>query len=219
MDVQMPEMDGYEATAEIRRREADGVDERGEEVRRTPVIAMTANALQGDREKALAAGMDDYIPKPVKAEDLEAVLARWVSRSDEETREENPAMQEANGAIDSSLPVVDYGVIHELRQMQLDGEPDLLADLVEVFVDDASARLKTLREALIQADADGVAKTAHALKGSAGNLGASRMAHSAAQLEERGRSGELDGAEVLLEELQSEFERANAELSAALLKG
>jgi HPt (histidine-containing phosphotransfer) domain-containing protein len=64
--------------------------------------------------------------------------------------------------------------------MQLDGEPDLLADLVEVFADDASARLEALREALIQADADGIAKTAHTLKGSAGNCGASRMSHSAA---------------------------------------
>lgn len=210
MDVQMPEMDGYEATAELRRREADGE-------RHTPVIAMTANALQGDREDALAAGMDDYISKPVKAEDLEAILARWVSRSDEETEEENPAAQE-NGAVDPSLPVVDYGVIDELRQLQLDGEPDLLAELVEVFVEDASARLKTLREALNQADADGVAKIAHTLKGSAGNLGASRMAHLAAQLEERGRSGNLDGAEDLLGELDSEFEKANAELSTGLLK-
>jgi CheY-like chemotaxis protein len=218
MDVQMPEMDGYEATAEIRRREAEAEDgEPTSENRHTPIIAMTANALQGDREKAIAAGMDDYVSKPVKSEDLEDILSRWIPHSGEDSQEEAGASQ-ASGTIDSSLPTVDQGVLDGLREMQPDGEPDFLAELVEIFAEDASARLESLQKALDAGDANSFAKTAHILKGSSGNLGASRMTRVAAQLETLGRSGNLKSAEDLLEQLRHEFEKVNAELSASLLE-
>ena len=153
----------------------------------------------------------------MKAEDLEVILSRWIPRSSESPREEAGAPQDS-GAIDSSLPTVDQRVLDGLREMLLDGEPDLLAELVELFVEDASARLESLREALNVGDADSIAKTAHALKGSAGNLGASRMTRVAAQLETLGRSGNLESAEDLLEQLRDEFEKVSAELSASLLE-
>jgi CheY-like chemotaxis protein/HPt (histidine-containing phosphotransfer) domain-containing protein len=214
MDVQMPEMDGYEATAQIRHRQGEG--------RHTPIIAMTANAMQGDREKALEAGMDDYVSKPVKAEDLAAVLSRWVSRSGTGPQEAYASSEGEDEAVDSSIdpsvPSLDHDVVDGLREMQDEGEPDLLAELVEIFAEDTHTRLTDLREALDRGNAESLKQTAHALKGSAANLGARRMAHFAARIEELGDSGDLKEVADLLEELQREFEGVSAELSASLLE-
>jgi len=103
--------------------------------------------------------------------------------------------------------------------MQTEGEPDLLVELAEMFDEDASTRLRALREALERGDAESLKQTAHALKGSAANLGARRMAHMAARIEElAGGSESLKGMTDLLEELQSEFKGVRAELSASLLE-
>src|ERR671910_232174 len=109
MDVQMPEMDGYEATAEIRRREESG--------RHTPIIAMTADAMEGDREKALAAGMDDYLAKPVQREQLDAALERWISHPDQ-----NPPAQNNDGTTGASEvePALDLSVLESRRGPQKD---------------------------------------------------------------------------------------------------
>ena len=127
-------------------------------------------------------------------------------------------MRAEDGANGAPLPSVDQDVLEVLRGMQADGEPDLLVELVEIFTEDASAGLVALREALDQGDAEGLEQRAHALKGGAGNLGVSRRAQIAARLETLGRSGDLEGAGDLLEDLQSEFEKARAELSASVLR-
>ena len=195
IDVQMPEMDGYEATAEIRRREED----RGS---RTPVIAMTANAMQGDREKALEAGMDDYVSKPVKSEELAAVLRRWIPES-------------ADGSSSSEDPLVP-GVLASLREL---GDPDFISELAQVFLDDSSSRLAALREAVEGDDASSVQRIAHTLKGSSGNMGATKMAAICADLQEAGASGTLARVPELLGRLEEEFERARPALEARRITG
>jgi two-component system, sensor histidine kinase and response regulator len=132
MDVHMPGIDGYEATQEIRKRE-------GPE-RHTPIIAMTASAMQGDREKALAAGMDDYVPKPVKREELEAVLERWVSdRVTEATIPEGDAE-----SAEESLEPLDRATMESLREL---GGSEMLSELVEMFISDTRSALANLKAA------------------------------------------------------------------------
>ncbi len=202
MDVQMPEMGGYEATAEIRRREGENLH--------TPIIAMTANAMSGDREAALAAGMDDYVPKPVKAEVLNAVLEKWIPNEESE-----PAAPLATEAHDH-VPSVDWQVIDELRDLREEGEPDLLAELIEVFEADTAARLSALRDAVEKGDAEGLRRAAHALRGGSGSLGALRLSRLAEDVESAARSGNLDAVTEQIKGLEGEYERVRAELSASV---
>jgi CheY-like chemotaxis protein/HPt (histidine-containing phosphotransfer) domain-containing protein len=208
MDVQMPGMDGYEATAEIRRREA-GL------ARRTPIIAMTANAMRGDREKALAAGMDDHVPKPVEPDELEAALKRWIPQE-----KEGASMSVAEVGGGSVLPEdtedpLDQVVVDGLLEM---GGSGLLSELAEAFSGDTRSALSALRDAATASDAQSVKSIAHTLKGSSGSMGAQRMSAICAELEDVGASGDLPGVPGLLERLEEEFGRVRTALEVELAR-
>jgi two-component system, sensor histidine kinase and response regulator len=205
MDVQMPEMDGYEATAEIRRREGSGPH--------TPIIAMTADAMQGDRERALAAGMDDYIAKPVKHEELEAVLERWIPDPEQEPLEQR---SDGDSKTLEDSPALDLSVLESRRGHQRDGEPDKLARIVGLFIDDVPIRLDELRQAVERGEAQKVEETAHMLKGGSGYMGAVQMAKICAGIQDLGASGELSRVPQLLDDLQAEFKRIRPALEAAV---
>ncbi|CAN5828446.1 hypothetical protein BH18ACT11_BH18ACT11_19050 [soil metagenome] len=211
MDVQMPGMDGYRATREIRLRE-DQLGRRnmmmGLRKRRTPIIAMTANAMQGDREKAIEAGMDGYVSKPVSREELGAVLRRWVSRT--------PAFRlpaPEDGASYAGPPL-DREVLAGLRVLQGEDDTDIVAELAGMFVDDTRSGLSALEEALHRGDAPAVERVAHTLKGSSGSMGARGMSGFCARLESAGASGDLSHGFGLLERLEEEFGRVERALGA-----
>jgi two-component system, sensor histidine kinase and response regulator len=217
MDVQMPEMDGYAATREIRRHEAVAGRRSimmGRPIRRTPIIAMTANAMQGDREKALEAGMDDYIPKPVKTEQLDAVLKHWILRPEDATT----ALEAGSDHGTSKDNSIDRSVLAGLRELQVEGEPDIVAELAQMYLEEVPLRLTELRDAVEIGDAPSVERIAHTLKGSSGSMGAVGMEVICAGLEEIGGSEELETAPALISRLEEEFGRVRVAFGEELSK-
>jgi two-component system sensor histidine kinase/response regulator len=195
MDCQMPEMDGFEATRLIRKHE--------EGRRHTPVIALTANALQGDRERCLDAGMDDYLAKPVSETDLARTLGRWLPV-------EVVAAPEPKPSDDDGEPIVP-STIEYLRDLG-GGDENFLQDVVTLFVDDAALRMAAIHSAIASGDAEELASAAHAFKSSSGNVGAMRVHASCATLEQIGRAGSINGAAVEVARLDAEQARAIARL-------
>ena len=188
MDGQMPGMDGYEATRRIRERE------REQGALRLPIIAMTASAMKGDREKCLEAGMDDYISKPVTPEELESVLRRWLGGQ--------PTA--AAAAPDAPPPdeLLDPVIVRSL--MSVDDDGTLMDEVVATFLRIAPVRLEAIHKAA-QGNAAQLERTAHSFLGSCGNLGCRRMADLCAQLELLGRAGSTQGAPELAHALEAEL--------------
>ncbi|MEW6426484.1 MAG: response regulator [Thermodesulfobacteriota bacterium] len=193
MDVQMPEMDGFEATVRIR--EWEQTENRAD--RRVPIVAMTAHALAGDREKCLAVGMDDYLSKPINRRKLLAMTDKWLTGSDGEGGARGAAAAEPSAAA-----CFDYRRVVE----EFGGDAELLAEIVTEFLDDAGAQVRTIRRALAQGDGELVRREAHSLKGGAANLTAARLAAIALELEQCGKSGNLARGEELLGRFQREAE-------------
>jgi len=184
MDVQMPELDGLEASREINRRWPGAL--------RPRLVAMTANAMQGDRELCMAAGMDDYVAKPIRVEELVAALARSGQRRD-------PAAREASAAM------IDRNTVEQLAST-MGGA--FVGELIDTFIEDGRQLVATLRQALEGNDLDAFRRAAHSLKSNGETLGAGRLATLARELETMARGGSLTGADQRLDPLTREYESA-----------
>jgi CheY-like chemotaxis protein len=198
MDVQMPELDGFETTALIRKWEHEG----GAPGRHLPIIAMTAYAMKGDRERCLAAGMDDYVGKPIQAQELFAAIGRVLPE---------PRQLEA----DSPAPPSASAVFNQLEALdRVGGDRQLFGELVELFFDTYPPQLTELGEAIAQRDCLRVQRLAHTLRGAAVNFCAETVAAAAQRLENMGRAGDLTDAAETYEALTEALNRLRPALAA-----
>lgn len=198
MDMQMPEMDGLEAT----RRIVDKYDESS----RPYIIALTANAMQGDRERCIAAGMNDYISKPIRMEDLHEAFDRCPVK---------PKAEEAAGEEEEASTVINFQVLDELVAM-LGNDIDFASGLIHDFLEDGEDLLGNIRSALEGGNAAELERAAHTLKSSSATFGAIEAAQVCKELEEQGKHGQLDkaGTQAKLGELEKLFKTVSKELLA-----
>lgn len=234
----MPEMDGYEATKELRKREAIEVKvsmsvEQRDGSHRIPIIAMTANAMQGDRAKCLAAGMDDYLTKPIKAQELADMILKWLSKSDVDSAEakaENTvdigtsfshALIRDTMLIDqtsftrssSDFSSVDKSVLNEFRAT---GGIDFLNRMINQFLQDATVCIEAVERASEHGDHREVLEAAHGLKGICRNMGAHRLALLCEEIEQKAKAGMILSDQRVPQAIKAEFSIVSSMLQKTL---
>ncbi|MCG7874217.1 MAG: ATP-binding protein [Candidatus Thiodiazotropha lotti] len=230
MDCQMPRMDGYEATEAIREREQN------QGLMRTPVIAMTANAMAGDRERCLAVGMDDYLSKPVKPAQLENMLRQWLPmeemiypgedaslREDQsEASEDTEVDMSSEGLLEvggdtsmTSSGMIDRSVLEELYEIM---EEDFVS-VLESYLKSAPGLMLGIRDAVKSGDMEGLVKSAHPLKSSSANVGAMELSILARDLEFKGRQGDSNGLVASYNQTAEVYRRSITELKSIVDRG
>lgn len=197
MDVQMPEMDGLEAT----RRIINGsVKLHGG--RRPKIIAMTANAMQGDRERCLQAGMDDYITKPIKLEMVQETLEKW-----------GETILSHNDLPEINLPILDEETFGGL-QLIAEDEPEMFIEIIDSYIDQSGPLLSTMRDSLGTQDGAALREAAHSLKGASWNIGAAAVGELSRLLEEKGKNGDFNQVEAMVGQLEHLYQETELALQA-----
>jgi two-component system sensor histidine kinase/response regulator len=230
MDCQMPVMDGFEAAAAIRARESEnGSASR----RRLPIVALTANAMKGDRERCLAAGMDDYLSKPFEKAALRAVLERWLTPSHQAGRPAKTAAEvhELRSAALPPLPgrggnedaaieqradhaIIDQKPLDSIRKLQRPGTPSILDKVIDIYFRDAPRQIASMRDSIAAGDRTTLKRAAHTLKSNSANLGAHELADLCNELEVDAGGAPLENATSSVERIAREYARVHPALAA-----
>ena len=205
MDCQMPVMDGYEAARRIRALEKPGG-------KRIPVVAMTAYAMSGDRERCIEAGMDDYLAKPISIEALSAALASWLPHREgpggtdgSPRRSEPPTPRKETETCSKSAVWRKDELLNRLL-----GDEEMTREILEAFLEDIPREIDSLTAAVAVGNTPTVELLAHTIKGAAGNVGSEGLRSAAFEMESAAKKGDLSGAQALLKSIRQEFEHLKA---------
>ena len=231
MDCQMPEMDGLEATRKIRELEEEKSEK--EEVEnnglieanppsdisllpshsRIPIIALTANALSEDREACLQSGMDDFLSKPVRLEELSTMMTKWVPQRTTNKKQAQPMTVLSKKNASTFSPCLDETILQNLKDLDGEEDPEFFLSVVEQFLTDLPRHLEGIKQAIATEDPEALIKTAHACKGSCRAMGALPLADVCYALETLGRQGTTIGGQDLLPKIEEEQDRVTVALN------
>ncbi len=209
MDCQMPEMDGFEATQTLRQWEGQQ-----KVLQRIPIVALTANAMEGDRDKCIAAGMDDYMTKPFTIDQMGAMLHRWLPLLAKENKSEYARQQNSieNKQSDNSAKKkestiqLDITALEKIRKLQRDGQPNVVIKVIKLFLENSQKTILSLESAISKGDSTTLQRTAYSLQSSCSTVGASDLARLCAELESLGKLGNADEAQSRLGVLEYEYD-------------
>jgi len=205
MDCHMPEMDGFEATREIRGRERTFTG------KRVPIVALTANAMAQDREECLNAGMDDHLSKPFSMQTLQDMLDRWMpAAASAPARAAQPAPRPHAKAGE----VLDRQVLEQLSKVRTNGKPELLARVINLYLAESPKLVQKLKQAAGASDARAIARSAHSLKSSSANVGAKVLSGYCADIEASARRADTEEARKILAKIETEHGSVQSALAA-----
>jgi CheY-like chemotaxis protein len=214
MDCQLPEMDGYEATRTIR----DTERTRHPKTLPTPIVALTAHAMQGDRKRCLDAGMNDYLSKPFTLEQLGEILVRWLPKKDVSIDSADGRTIGFLGSEEGTEGSVDKKTLEALRGLPVQDGTDLLTKIIQVYLEDAPRQLDIIRIAVSHGDESGLQNAVHRLRSSSSNLGALKLSDLCKKLETAGIEKPSENSAALLSRIEAEYQSVRTELSAELAR-
>jgi two-component system, sensor histidine kinase and response regulator len=216
MDCQMPEMDGFAATAQVRAIEAR------QNRRASTIVALTANALKEDRERCLKAGMNDYLAKPYSGAELQAMLSKWLPRDTSAQNAPLPEPDDTDGEHTPALqnePAIDRSVLKGIAALVPDDGNSLVERLVITYLNESAIALKALQTAIEHGDADATALAAHGLKSSSFNVGARTLSAMLKEIESSARAGDVAAPRLRSDALADEWHQVQDQLSTIVRQG